>query len=1085
MTPRTEQELRALKSVNFDWTMHIKNIWQDSAYDIKQLHGTYRIRIDDELKRLRESDNVRSPLGIALVGESGAGKTHLLSALRKHALAHGYGFILVDMTDVLDFWRNVLQGYLSSLQELEGNGRSQLANLTEFLLNSVNSQFSATELAQADTRTLHKQSHEILSTLGRQHRQDTTRFQDVIRAILIMNSDDFLVSNIGYNWLQGLGAGDEDRVRYGLSANMADEPSQIVEGLSWLMSLRSPVVLALDHLDSIVTQHHLTATSMFDKGMDDEQRTAWSIIMGISGGLMGLRDKTLRTQIVLSCLEQTWQILLERSVESFQDRFHKPLTLGQVLQHQIAQDIVSRRLKEGYSQHGFTPPYPTWPFTPQFFEEAREQYPRRILQRCYQHREVCLNSDQVVELSSFSRDKPAANPVDSQSIDLFDRELTVLKQEAEIVPLLDEQNEDSHLGKLILDICHVIALENPTRDDVDRAVDADFGGGKRYPPLHARLCLIFRNDGDREKHLSMRVLQRSNPTAYGSRLRAAMDVAGINRKLGFRRLILVRTYKLPKGPKTEQLTRKCQEDGCLFVNPSENELRILVALRQMKVQHGQIPAFVTWLQNNRAVSQLPFLQPVISWLFEDTTLTAVENVAVENIAVKNVAEKKSQLHQSSNPLPKPTARVQPESKAAAILQNDRLPLGQRLIDNRPAEEIMLPINELTKHTVILAGSGSGKTVLIKRLVEEAALLGIPSILIDGANDLASMGDAWPEPMENWLVADLDKADRYHEQSNVVVWTPGKEAGNPLYLEPLPDLAAVANDVDELNEAINMAYDTLQENVAPGKSQRAAHMQGILRAALRYFALNRGGGLDDFIELLRNLPQEAGGGISKAEDKALTMADNLLSALLKNPLLAQQGTPLDPAILFGLHRPEVSGYISVISLIGLMGLEAQQNFLNQLAMTLFTWIKKNPAPPEQPLRGLLVIDEARDYVPAGKSTPCKSSLIRLAAQARKYGLGLIFATQTPKGIDNQIIANCSVQFYGRANSPNEIAVSDEQLSQRGSRGHNVSTLQRGHFYVSSESISPPVKIQSPLCLSHYRETPLDESEVIKRATAARV
>jgi DNA helicase HerA-like ATPase len=91
------------------------------------------------------------------------------------------------------------------------------------------------------------------------------------------------------------------------------------------------------------------------------------------------------------------------------------------------------------------------------------------------------------------------------------------------------------------------------------------------------------------------------------------------------------------------------------------------------------------------------------------------------------------------------------------------------------------------------------------------------------------------------------------------------------------------------------------------------------------------------------------------------------------------------------------------------------------MGLFSWIKRHPAPPNIPLRGLLVIDEAKDFIPAGKAVACKESLLRLTAQARKYGLGLIFATQAPKSIDHNILTNCSTQFFGKANSPAAIAV----------------------------------------------------------------
>jgi hypothetical protein len=161
--------------------------------------------------------------------------------------------------------------------------------------------------------------------------------------------------------------------------------------------------------------------------------------------------------------------------------------------------------------------------------------------------------------------------------------------------------------------------------------------------------------------------------------------------------------------------------------------------------------------------------------------------------------------------------------------------------------------------------------------------------------------------------------------------------------------------------------------------------------LKYFATHQPGSLADFAEFLADLPPEAGAGISKAPQLALQMANLLKAAMVNNKLLHQQGMALDPAILLGLGSDYGKTRVSVVNLVGLPTLGEQQQFLNQLAMALFTWIKKNPAPPEAPVRGLLVIDEAKDFVPSQGTTPCKQSLLRLAAQARKYGLGLIFAT----------------------------------------------------------------------------------------------
>ena len=54
------------------------------------------------------------------------------------------------------------------------------------------------------------------------------------------------------------------------------------------------------------------------------------------------------------------------------------------------------------------------------------------------------------------------------------------------------------------------------------------------------------------------------------------------------------------------------------------------------------------------------------------------------------------------------------------------------------KEFMYPIETLKKHMFAFGGSGSGKTVLSKVMIEEAALNSIPCILVDPQGDLASL-----------------------------------------------------------------------------------------------------------------------------------------------------------------------------------------------------------------------------------------------------------------------------------------------------------------------------------------------------------
>jgi hypothetical protein len=214
---------------------------------------------------------------------------------------------------------------------------------------------------------------------------------------------------------------------------------------------------------------------------------------------------------------------------------------------------------------------------------------------------------------------------------------------------------------------------------------------------------------------------------------------------------------------------------------------------------------------------------------------------------------------------------------------------------------------------------------------------------------------------------------------------------------LPDFAAI-DDADECEQAIGMAWATLIPFL-PGGGEKATRKKGVLADAIRRFAAGRGSALTDLIALLAELPDDVSED-SNAQKLANEIADQLRAAIAMNPLLKSIGQPLDPRTLF--KGPSGKTRVSVINLAGLASEEARDSFVNRLQMSLFTFIKRNP----NPTGCLYVIDEAQNFAPSGAGTACKASARSLAAQARKYGLGRMFATQTPKGVDNKIVSHCA-------------------------------------------------------------------------------
>jgi uncharacterized protein len=67
---------------------------------------------------------------------------------------------------------------------------------------------------------------------------------------------------------------------------------------------------------------------------------------------------------------------------------------------------------------------------------------------------------------------------------------------------------------------------------------------------------------------------------------------------------------------------------------------------------------------------------------------------------------------------------------------------------------------------------------------------------------------------------------------------------------------------------------------------------------------------------------------------------------------------------------------------------------------------------------LIIDEAHNFCPSGKSTLSKEILIRWAKEGRQPGLSLVVASQQPSAIDNEILTQCGIRVVHRITAKND-------------------------------------------------------------------
>ena len=90
---------------------------------------------------------------------------------------------------------------------------------------------------------------------------------------------------------------------------------------------------------------------------------------------------------------------------------------------------------------------------------------------------------------------------------------------------------------------------------------------------------------------------------------------------------------------------------------------------------------------------------------------------------------------------------------------------------------------LARHAAMLGSTGSGKTVMAKALIEEAALAKVPSLIIDPQGDLARLAlGIDPVDLEE-QDGDVARAKKLLDMCEVRIWTPLRSKGLPLCIDP--------------------------------------------------------------------------------------------------------------------------------------------------------------------------------------------------------------------------------------------------------------------------------------------------------------
>lgn len=1046
MDPAQREGLRAL---SLTWAPAADDLWRpQGAVHVQGLNDA----VMQEVMRAfgnAEHDDRSSPLGVVLQGRAGSGKTHMLGQVRERVQAAGGYFFVVELLDATSFWESARSGILDSLCRPGVEHETQLKDVLWKLASIAHLSRAARRAVIGDDELSPETVEEFVEALYSARRQLERNCRPTLRALALLGSGSGRLQDIGEAFMNGADEqGDDGRKEWGLSATTATA-QETVRHISRLTAVAGPIVLAVDQIDTLLAQ---SSERTGVPGVLTDNRD----LEHVAHGLMAVRETTRRAVTVVACLPSVWELISERATKTVRDRFRVAPPLKPLPSADLGRAILERRFAADYEKAGFTPPYPSWPILPSAFADAPDYTPRQLLQRADKHIRWCLDHNEVRELEKLSPEEtvtppvgvPVNPPVTPPGPGLttpvqLDGRFAEYRNRAVTGAVLDHEGEDTTVPELLR-----AALAAWIRErDGEHEFRVDDPRGARAS-LHARLRQSLDSATEDERHWAFRAIAASHPVAAQSRIRNACAATGMEPGGEKRKLFVLRNTPWPKGPKTAETVRAFEAAGGQTLEMSDDDLRTMIALRDLIDDND--PDLSRWLIDRQPAHGIDVLRKA--------------------------------LGDEAGPIPAPIPVPEPTHPTVAhttsapsqALSPDSIPLGVEEATGRPCD---IDLVALRKHTAIFAGSGSGKTVLLRRIVEECALRGVSSIVLDPNNDLSRLGSPWPSLPPGWTPEDSARSAEYLASTEVVVWTPNRANGRPLSFQPLPDFSSVVDDHDEFAEAVDSAVAALEPRaLISGTTAKAVRSSAVLREALQFYGHRPTPTLRGFLDLLSDLPEDLS-DLDDAGKIAADLSQNLRAAMINDAMFGGHGTPADPSVLL---TPS-DGYrarVSVVNMVGLTSDQQREGFVNQLQMALFAWIKRNPA-GERPLGGLLVMDEAQNFAPSQRKTASLRSTLALSSQARKYGLGLVFATQSPTGLHNYIPGNAATQFFGLLTAPTQIATANEIANAKGGRVPEISKLRAGNFYCAVEGLAFQ-RIRAPWCLSHHPHSAPTAEEVLALA-----
>ena len=971
------------------------DVWKHDPFDVVEVHERARRKFRDLLSAVTSTQGQKGSRILLFHGQSGAGKTHLVRALRTEAHLQGTGYfgyaqMTPDVASYADYFLRRLVNSLEKPFDPVERGESGLMRLSDHMLSK------ATSITPQDIKDLRETvlGDEALSRLVVRIADAvlaSPRFSEadvdinIVRALLYLQRTDPTVDQRVRQYLYGREITGFSQLAVGaLDPQRNRDPFEIIGCLGTLMRLvdGAALVFCIDQVEDL--RSFADAESRFNNAIS---------------ALIQIANTVPSSIIIVSCLDDFYDEARAYISQSSIDRIEQagPVPLPGARSAAEAKLIVNRRLERAFEAENLSGmPNGSQLFGANFFDELAGLSTRKLLEHARERWLQLLGDTGRAPQASETAESIMESP---DVVSIRRRWESALQTDAPEIPVDERQ--------LLEVLTNALKL---TAEELDGAVSIDINIVPPTEDLFAADITVRHTLSGQAQRGRLFVCNRSN---QGGGLKKQIEkVVESDSVLP---AVLVRGSEFPPEGKTAvaALLNRLAADGGRKIVVAQWEWERMLTLQYFAPCHDREEGFMSWLKAARPMS---------------TDLESIRELLMLDQLEQPYTDNVVHLHQDADraddggsgyeagatgdTLALPAA---PQTPAVNDDPHNRFSIAHRAGD--PNDPIYLSKNILRRHAAVLGGSGSGKTTLALSIIEQLLLRGVPVVLIDRKGDLASYAnpdvwraDAGEDPERTQARRELA------EKVDVAVYTPGRTSGRPINITLLP------NGIGELPEheqemLSNVSAAALGEMLYLRRSATHQRQSGILSVALKILGARSRSEIrlsdlirfmeednEELIELTQRM--DASG---KARRDLISQLDSLRHR--NGALFDGQGEPLSMESLLGLGSFGKRGKtrLSVIY-TGFLG--DNENVLFRVSQFLSEALRFCQRNPSEALQAVIMFDEADLSIPAQSKPPTKDPLESLLKRARSAGIGLMLATQSPGDLDYRSRDQVTSWFIGR-------------------------------------------------------------------------